>query len=592
MELHVWARFDTSGKIESVQSSFSQTPETQNPPGWVGSVAPEGGERFVPYEEKKDLDTKLTRKVDEMGLIVMQMAELSKRNKIQEKLIRQYEERIKTLENELHVNNHKTSDNPAAGERTCGCRRQSQTEQKTVSMTTSVTIQCSCASQSLCPKDNDNEGIAITEENDLSKEENRSGKSQHSRPSTLNIDVGSSSSNGSVSFSGNMPPTSVTKGYVPNEKGYCYARSIPKRVDSDMKCVEDESHTADAETYTPSICDNLSPSKDALTDVDGDIFGHLDCQGYLQLDTSKQPENRDSPLGCVDSKGYLILTGRSLSAQSEQMHGPHVPDMEDGAPNHHMDRCSPVHHVNEQIHVSFKEFRSNSQEKDTIEQVPVSCSPTQRQSVTFDPAHEVHTGYIEIPETSTSERNPMPVPRRPKYRTSSGGEADLVKPKRHGARSETVPGSSSRQLGRDSPPTPLVDTHKGHEHPLSPALLNGFHRNSCPDIRKDDNLNTVLKDMRTTAEWNQEKQRLIFRSSDCTASVVEHELGATVQVIYQSFKSVAAKKGHHKVMVYPTADLFKRVRREIYRQSSRDVSEDFCCKCLDIIKAKVKAKSP
>jgi len=89
MELHVWAKFDSGGKLQSVQSSFSQTPDTPTPPASLGqgawSPGSESGSRFVPYEEKKALDTKLGHKVDEMGLLVLQTAELAKRNKLQDK---------------------------------------------------------------------------------------------------------------------------------------------------------------------------------------------------------------------------------------------------------------------------------------------------------------------------------------------------------------------------------------------------------------------------------------------------------------------------------------------------------------------------
>ena len=90
MDVHLWAKLDREGRLESVQSSCTQPSESspvlpitgQN----GGNIHTTGlSEKFVPYLEKKDLLYKLDAKVDEMGLIIMQMAELNKRVKVQEK---------------------------------------------------------------------------------------------------------------------------------------------------------------------------------------------------------------------------------------------------------------------------------------------------------------------------------------------------------------------------------------------------------------------------------------------------------------------------------------------------------------------------
>jgi hypothetical protein len=49
-------------------------------------------------------------------------------------------------------------------------------------------------------------------------------------------------------------------------------------------------------------------------------------------------------------------------------------------------------------------------------------------------------------------------------------------------------------------------------------------------MKKDDDLNKVLKDMRTTMEWNKAKKKLISRSHHNTVDNVEMKLRSTVQV--------------------------------------------------------------
>lgn len=87
MELHVCARFDMSGKLQSVSSNFTQTSDGLSPCMAPLTVPMTGdpGERFVPYMEKKALDRKLDNKIDEMGMLVMQMAELTRKNKAMER---------------------------------------------------------------------------------------------------------------------------------------------------------------------------------------------------------------------------------------------------------------------------------------------------------------------------------------------------------------------------------------------------------------------------------------------------------------------------------------------------------------------------
>lgn len=94
MELHVWARLDVNGKIQSVQSMCNQIPDSSPSPSspfrW-----PDGdrdlfpdvveGEKVFPYCEKKDLIKKLDTKVDEMSMMVMQITDLNKRNILQDK---------------------------------------------------------------------------------------------------------------------------------------------------------------------------------------------------------------------------------------------------------------------------------------------------------------------------------------------------------------------------------------------------------------------------------------------------------------------------------------------------------------------------
>lgn len=95
MDFHVWAKLDPEGRIQSVQSSCTQSPQGSSPlwpsgsteDGIIGAVKSnnETSERVVPYVEKKKLVYKLDAKVDEMSVIMTQLAELTKRVKVQEK---------------------------------------------------------------------------------------------------------------------------------------------------------------------------------------------------------------------------------------------------------------------------------------------------------------------------------------------------------------------------------------------------------------------------------------------------------------------------------------------------------------------------
>jgi len=93
MELHVWARLDVNGKIQSVQSTCAQiqdTPRTlpNNPFSFIdGSkdLLHDAGDKMVPYCEKKDLIKKLDTKVDEMSMIMMEISALKERNELQNK---------------------------------------------------------------------------------------------------------------------------------------------------------------------------------------------------------------------------------------------------------------------------------------------------------------------------------------------------------------------------------------------------------------------------------------------------------------------------------------------------------------------------
>ncbi|KAH3843441.1 uncharacterized protein LOC127876907 [Dreissena polymorpha] len=562
MELHVWARFDFSGKLQSVSSTFTQSSEGLCP-GVVPLTVPtagDPGERFVPYTDKKALDRKLDIKIDEMGMLVMQMAELTRKNKAMESLIRKHEVTIASQQRTIERLSTAVYPDVAPGAQKVPSP--SVTERKTdVNTSRSFKIPGERRIGSV-------EGeIVRKSEIDFSVEEHSSTNfsAVANRPSTLNIGFAVSTSHEKKDKHQNYNPYNID--------GLLHMRS-PK------KCESMKEHSDD-------------PNSDGYVKPDG-----LLQDSYLKFAVHSRdhgtPPPHSSPLfehspnmseGVVgenlDENGYLKLQGKDGGTYATE------------SPAFSADRCFSDDHV---IHISNKELKSPVEKWQEVHEY--SQSPLAEGSdVVLQPLPDVYTGYIEISDVECTGKNPILPSRRlcQAYTRSDGGTPTcLNKPpssglalspalaRLHGSSLTMTQSDGSRSRN----PADVSETY-------SPMVFMG-HRHSSPDIRKDDKLNSILKDMRTTAEWNTEKRSLMFNSTECTAPQAEQQLGASVQVLYKAFSNLFIQKGHARIMQYTQSQILKRVLNEIEHTKSHgiDVSEGFSRKCIDLMRVCFRVKTP
>jgi len=376
------------------------------------------------------------------------------------RLISQYEDKIRALEAELlHFKGGKCDCSRCpVGTTPCHCSR-SQTAQKTVNMTATVTIECPPLTSGHChDHGHDHESGMDIGNNDLSRETHFTCGNTHRRPSTLNIDCGSGSG---MSCSDNVLPNRNNRESV-NLDGYSYARVLikdsPKNVKLKKGCDDENGYEpagpsgltlldVDSSGYlklnTTSECaensDGESQSPES-TGAPSRVEHATELQGIstttetadvqqgtseFDVDHLKPREDRDTDpqphsLQSVHSQEYLLPTSKrdaqSLPADSgcateidatcsQTLHENQTSHVERETIHMSLEHVSPAYHQGnhggEAIHVSIKEL-SQPSEKDTDDQQPECLPPKSLPTecsftrVSFKRIHEVNMLIINI----------------------------------------------------------------------------------------------------------------------------------------------------------------------------------------------------
>ncbi|XP_045204794.2 uncharacterized protein LOC123557415 [Mercenaria mercenaria] len=608
MEFHIVAKLSPDGQIQSLQSSCTQSPQRSSPV-WPFLSTEQlddlkvqsdnaQSEKLVPYVEKKELVCKLDAKVDEMAVIITQMAELSKRVKVQEKLIAQYEETlltskktIKALEKENAELKYDqqwrarsivaSSKSSALNCRIINCQeksgrslswpRDSRSSVRNPHYPTTITdkrqnygengkfddIDCGCAA------------LQHDENNDDAPDQLR----RTTRPSTLRLgfDIFSNSSGTDVDFEGRF---NFHRRETVTRDGYSY---VKKQEPLDLQ-------SYDMRVETENSVENREAEKtDASVKVERNQMcsvGHLDKDGYLDMNHSQDIFHKDDT---------FYSFGKEINEnETKQTEGDCKACIE-----------------NEAIHSSWIDIKNGNfiTKQDDVDGLA---------SDGYLEPKGFHHDYVSIPEDKIAEyaeRPPVPNPRSSRADSQGSENSDTLDRKGSLAltspttstdemtlpmqrdRSTSLPNTAESLLSIKSPRkdekrSKMIKSRSSHSFDLpSKGTHDDKRRSQVTDIRKDDNLNKVFKDMRTTMEWNKAKKKLISKSHDNTVELVEVRLRSTVQHVYETYNRLQSEQGA-RMKKYTKERVLEKIKQKMGTSYSDNVlSEEFLKKCLDLVQS-------
>lgn len=617
MDFHVWAKLDADGRIQSVQSSCTHSPQGNSPMRpYVPFGSPEqrydgpfqtnmdNSEKVVPYMEKKELVYKLDAKVDEMSVIMTQLAELTKRVKVQEKLIAQYEEKLTVKEKQLK-----------------SLRRENEKLRNERHWVRKTSLPTSCSESSLTAP-------ACTGHSNLDFRMICNLEQSH-RASSWPCD------------------RKIHEGYFDERK---------KEAESQKICddIEDFDDVDGASPLRPCADVIKGAERPSSLKLGFDIYGSLagsgvDLQGHfnihgdstikngysyvkkqgqlvLQSTDSRHevspeneikeelPENSEKkrlehPLGNVCNDGYLDMNhSKCVCSNNDSLYSVSK-DMPEENTKQTNEPCGQSSFIeNEAIHSTWKDVKNGN--LITAKEDDNTCGKIHVLPDGYLEPMGITHGYVDLSITDenvlpSGDKPPVPARRpRSKSRESeissldrhwSFSSADSDKSPEHDEyiRRTSLPVASNMMSSRNHPNKgekhskfAKMRTAHSFDHPADQKYVlpvPSEERTPGADFRKDDHLNKVFKDMRTTMEWNKAKKKLISKSNDYTVNKVELILRSTVQEIYEAYNKLHAEKGT-RLKRYPKEKVLEKIKTKISQSpDDKTASEELMKKCLDLV---------
>ncbi|KAL4229763.1 hypothetical protein ACF0H5_010154 [Mactra antiquata] len=627
MEFHLWAKLGTDGQVQSIQSSCDQS--TTGSPVLPMMSRDEiscnnGSDKFVPYMEKKTLASKLGAKVDEMSMMMQQLADLGEKNKLQQKLIQQYEQEIATqrkhirsLETDLFKWKSKamfvsgTLPNSCSLDRTVTVPKQISPE--------SFRGECSGVSlrRRSWPGGIDfrlNDEYDATEfrtrinshdQSPLRDEEFMFAlKSQRfddgiikqgiisktsSRQSSLRVGVGISNTKSHF----NLDIESIINDTQRDEidgHGYSFAKNCPEEklsVDND-KHVNEPNSTGDGQILNEDSqngsenivtgSENLEIGREHHTTLPEDEFGYLLMNSHLkntlpsdEIHCSRNTEETSSLVPECSSDEIIHVTHRDLLKGNS--FGPSVPAADNTKPN-----SSEKYLFHDQTDLASQDC-VGSPHYETIQlfdinmvdvKPPLPPRRGSRSSINSTSSETPGTPNVQAILTCQTHHNTGNIePPRP---TTLPLNHDVVQ-----RDTDVVSRSRARRVdhSKSTPTLPTSDLAAVKTRPESQQY-------NSAESRKDDTLNMLYKDMRTTMEWNVTKRRLMQESHKHTVDYVEKQLRAIVKEVYEMYgKLQKEKRSRASTKQKVLEKMEEKLKNGNYEYKFK--TDDFLKKCIDMV---------
>lgn len=627
MEFHVCAKLDYEGKIQSVQSTCTPSPQTESQ-RWPGcdidffnqlaGKGPNQETKLVPYAEKKELVYKMDAKIDQMSEIVIQLDELNKRVKVQEKLIKQYEEKIASQENriqELESENAMLRDSSNLRGISSSDQHSSVTLPKCIEYSKDWPTEWNekQATKSFSwPRrkathttTHDSKGLVenVTERNKSSLDDvdgpsyEFEQRNKVHRPSSLNVGVDISSS----SISGNEFDVkchfNTCKGDGCRKNGYSY---VKKDVDLNVNSSEVPCHRC--AVYKKSNSNEFKHVSSTSSLGFGDQNEYLDMNPQFTLDDLDKSE-----MSASDSSREQP---NDISLCEEAVHGSwrnnqivYHHQSEENVESPSDKYISNDGYIRPEVHdvPSYVVIIDNSVENSNRPPLPL---PRQRSSSLVTSVPRQHDTYQQ------SNNNGRPMPSSSSFSNSSTASDQSPTREKRDMRKMSMPVSclehdmqlltdkrstcSNSRSTRSADRSPVRSELRGEwmlDSPTSARNGTESNRDHNSESRKDDRLNKLLKDMRTTMEWNEAKKKLILKKEQTTEQV-EEKFRSFVKDMFEAFCQLQRDRAK-QMQKCSTDTLLNKISDKMGTPLAREIiSEAFMKKCLDFLMITCKLPSP